>query len=341
MNHTNKVFNLYPLDYPFETLVDRVRKKKLKLNPEFQRKYKWDKDGHQRASRFIESCLMRIPLPACYFAEDEKKDHLVIDGVQRITTIKNFFENKFALEGLTVYKELNGKKFSEIGEYQNDLETYTIRCIVLRNDNAKELIKDIFARLNQGSVTLSRQEIRHALYPGKLNDLLIELAQNETIKNFGKGKSGKQQKDSLEPEEQVLRFFAFQTDLSDYDDNLQDYLDNYMATHQNPSDLDINKMKETFTKALNNCIYIFQKDAFIDTTKGRPKESLVYYDLLMWDFKDADEKILSKKKNEIKKAFSMFCNDDELRKTVSGGTLNKSKVLKRREIWNKYTKDIS
>lgn len=86
----NKILNLYPIDYPFETLVSREEKGKLKLNPDFQRKYKWDKDGHERSSRFIESCLMRIPLPACYFAEDENKNHLVIDGVQRITTIKNF-----------------------------------------------------------------------------------------------------------------------------------------------------------------------------------------------------------------------------------------------------------
>ena len=77
----NKVLNLYPIDYPFETLVNRAKKGKLKLNPDFQRKYKWDKDGFERSSKFIESCLMRIPLPACYFAEDENKEHLVIDGV--------------------------------------------------------------------------------------------------------------------------------------------------------------------------------------------------------------------------------------------------------------------
>ena len=54
---------------------------------------------------------MRIPLPACYFAEDEDKNHIVIDGVQRITTIKKFFNDEFSLEGLTVFTELNGKKF--------------------------------------------------------------------------------------------------------------------------------------------------------------------------------------------------------------------------------------
>ena len=63
-----KTLNLYPIDYPFETLVTRITaaSPKLILNPDFQRKYKWDKEGWERASRFIESCLMRIPLPSLF-----------------------------------------------------------------------------------------------------------------------------------------------------------------------------------------------------------------------------------------------------------------------------------
>ena len=92
-NQEIKTLNLYPIDYPFETLVSRINSDppKLILDPEFQRKYKWDKEGWGRASKFIESCLMRIPLPSCYFAEDESGKHFVIDGVQRLTTIKLFF----------------------------------------------------------------------------------------------------------------------------------------------------------------------------------------------------------------------------------------------------------
>ena len=94
-----KTLDLYPIDYPFETLVSRINATppKLILNPDFQRKYKWDRTGWGRASKFIESCLMRIPLPSCYFAEDEEQRHLVIDGVQRLTTIKRFFNDEFAL----------------------------------------------------------------------------------------------------------------------------------------------------------------------------------------------------------------------------------------------------
>ena len=183
-----KVANLFPVDYPFETLVDRIRKRKLRLDPEFQRKYKWDKDGYERCSKFIESCLMRIPLPMCYLAEstDEQGEDVqdVIDGVQRLTTIFRYFDGQFALEGLTVFEELNGKKFSELGKYKSELESTTIRCIVLRKENPRSIVQEIFARLNKGAVELSPQEIRHALFPGVFDSLLSELARENSIANF-------------------------------------------------------------------------------------------------------------------------------------------------------------
>ena len=108
MANDDKTLNLFPIDYPFETLCSRMKSNpvKLILNPDFQRKYKWDQDGWLRSSKFIESCLMRIPLPSCYFAEDDDGNHIVIDGVQRLTTIQKFLDDEFALEGMTTFKEL-------------------------------------------------------------------------------------------------------------------------------------------------------------------------------------------------------------------------------------------
>ena len=101
-----KTLNLYPIDYPFETLVSKINSEPptLILNSEFQKKYKWDQNGWKRASKFIESCLMRIPLPTCYLVE---------------------------------------------------LKGTTIRSIILRKENPKNLIQEVFSRLNQGAVELS------------------------------------------------------------------------------------------------------------------------------------------------------------------------------------------
>ncbi|MBP6739217.1 MAG: DUF262 domain-containing protein [Leptospiraceae bacterium] len=343
MEKNNKILHLYPIDYPFETLVSRadLNQPKLILNPDFQRKYKWDKDGNERASRFIESCLMRIPLPACYFAERDDGTHLVIDGVQRITTIINFFGDKFPLEGLTIFKELEGKKFSELGDYKNELESTTIRCIILRKENNKELITEIFARLNQGAVQLSAQEIRHAIYPGNLDDLIIELSKIDFIQKFGLGANATREKDSREDEEMILRFFAMQTDLSDYEGRLAKYMDKYMAENQNIELSKISELKDLFTNTLQKCLSVFGETVFTDTNRERPKQGLVYYDLLMYSFKAKSGEFLEQNKIKIQDLFKELCADPEFLKSISGGLSNKSSILKRRELWNRKLSSIN
>lgn len=332
-----KTLNLYPIDYPFETLVSRMSdpNPKLILDPDFQRKYKWDKDGWERASKFIESCLMRIPLPSCYFAEDENRKHLVIDGVQRLTTIKRFFNDEFALEGLATFVLLEGKKFSEIGEYQAELEATTIRCIVLRKENPKPLIREIFSRLNQGAVELSDQEIRHAVYPGKFDELLVELAKTPIIANFGIGPKSKRKKDSREAEEQVLRFFAFEKGLENYDGTLRRYLDNYMAAKQNISDEEFEEYKQKFESSLEKCIIVFGDSVFSDPSKTRSQQGMVHYDLLMHSIGTIDTKVLRENAEKLKKAYKKLCQSKEFKRTVSGGLQMKSSINKRRMQWQK------
>jgi len=334
----SKIIYLYPIDYPFETLVDRVKKGKLILNPDFQRKYKWNRENEDKTSKFIESCLMRIPLPACYFAETEDGKHIVIDGVQRITTIQRFFNDEFALQDLEVFSELKGKKFSELAQnLQAELENYTIRCIVLRKNNEEQLIQDIFARLNQGSVLLTAQEIRHALYPGEFDRLLTELAKNETISGFGQGK-----KDGLEAEELVLRFFAMQ-DLTNYDGNLAKQLNKYMVDKLHVSEDQAKEMKVIFEETLEKCLLVFGKeDVFRNPVRQKkPKDSIVFYDLLMWGFRELSREFLTQNKEIIKKMFAELCELPEFERTLSGGTQQTGSIKKRREMWLKKLEGIT
>lgn len=337
MNTDRQILNLYPIDYPFETLVSRAESnpRKLILNPDFQRKYKWDKDGNVRASRFIESCLMRIPIPACYLAENEDNNHNVIDGVQRITTIKNFFADGFILEGLTIYPELNGKKFSELGDFKSALESTTMRCIVLRKENPKELVREIFARLNQGAVKLSDQEIRHAIYPGVLDSLLSELSENKFISGFQNSKS----KDDRSNEELILRFFALNNSLADYNGKLSELLDDYMTNEQNMDEQIGEDLKELFLGTLNKCLRTFAVP-FVDVTLAKPRQSVAYYDLLMHSFISITDDFVDQNKKEINQKFIELCQLEEFSKTLAGGLQQKSAILKRRELWAEKLKEI-
>lgn len=338
----DKMLSLYPIDYPFETLVSRINADppKLKLDPEFQRKYKWDKGGWVRSSRFIESCLMRIPLPSCYFAEDEESKHLVIDGLQRLTTINRFFKDEFALEGLTVFKEIEGKKFSELGPFKTELETTTIRCIVLRKDNPKSLIREIFSRLNQGAVELTDQEIRHAIYPGSLDALLTELAQVPDIARFGLAENT-EPKSGLEPEEQVLRYFAFSDDknLEGFESSLKSFLDNYMEAKSSLSPEEVEEHRNRFNAALSICNEVFSEDVFANPIADRRRKGLVHYDLVMTTVGELDRDLAIAKKDEIKKAYRDLCGSENFQRTLSGGLQNKGAIVRRRSEWDQLLKD--
>ncbi|ANE57240.1 hypothetical protein [Methylomonas sp. DH-1] len=203
-----------------------------------------------------------------------------------------------------MFKELEGKKYSELGEYKTELEATTIRCIVLRRENPKHLIREIFSRLNQGAVKLSDQEIRHALYNGSFNDLLTELAKNPVIKNFGLGESGVAPKDNLEAEEQVLRYFALKGDLENYQDKLAKYLDSFMSQNQYCSNENISGYRTDFESTLEKCVLIFGEDVFKDISKRKKRQSMVYYDLLMYSLGQVDLETLRNKKVEIKEKFS-------------------------------------
>lgn len=330
------VFNLYPLDYPFETLVTRVESQEIILNPEFQRKYKWD---NVRASRFIESALMRIPLPACYFAESERNDELVllvIDGVQRITTIKRFFDDEFALEGLTFFPDLNGKKFSELGLTKSELKTTSIRCIVLRQENPDELIPEIFARLNQGAVQLTAQEIRHAIYPGVLNNLLVELSRDPVVKklkvNNKQGDRGGQ--------ELVLRYFALNQSLNDYDSNFSRWLDAFMRENKDASDEKIKELKEDFLSTLEKCKLVFGDSPFGDPTANRQRQGLVYYDLLMHGFRLLTLEFIQANKEQIRTKFEELCESQAFKDAKQGGLQRKASIENRRELWTNKLREI-
>ena len=94
-----KVFT-QPLDLSVQTLVEQWTLDVLVL-PEIQRQYVWD-DG--KASRLVESLLLKIPIPVLYFAETEEAKFEIIDGHQRVRSIARYMRNEFALSGLPFLK---------------------------------------------------------------------------------------------------------------------------------------------------------------------------------------------------------------------------------------------
>lgn len=169
--------------YPLDTICTMLNSGKYLLRPDFQRRRRWDRS---KQSRLIESFIMNIPIPPIFLYEYEFSKYEVMDGLQRLTAIKEFYDDKFSLEGLEYWKELNGKKYSELPqEIKSGIDRRYLSSLILLKETASsktkadEMKQLVFERINSGGVKLEYQESRNALHSGNFNDLVITLSRNE------------------------------------------------------------------------------------------------------------------------------------------------------------------
>jgi hypothetical protein len=171
------------IEYDLETLVGRISKNAIKLDPEYQRRHRWD---DATSSRLIESLILNIPIPLIYLSQDIDVDeevgestsrYTVIDGQQRLTAIYKFMNNKLALDGLEILPELNGLYYHQLPPFLvRRLEERTIKCLRIDSTVDAQVKFDIFERLNTGAVKLDSQELRNAIARGSFNDAIKKWA---------------------------------------------------------------------------------------------------------------------------------------------------------------------
>lgn len=170
--------------YPLDSL-DTILNKSIQLDPEYQRSFVWNDN---QKSKLIESFIMNVPIPPVFLYEIEFAKYEVMDGRQRLTTIRDFYADRFQLNGLEIWPELNGMKYSQLPEnVKLGIDRRYISTIVILNETAKteeeafELKQHVFERLNTGGTKLSDQEIRNAIMRGPMNDFCKKIAVESNI----------------------------------------------------------------------------------------------------------------------------------------------------------------
>jgi len=259
-------YDVSKIDILFEPeYVDRLIRKydlgELNLNPDFQRNEVWK---IKQKSRLIESILIKIPIPSFYIDARDEANWIVIDGLQRLSTIIRYMKDEFRLKDIEFLKELDGKKFSELDRnFQRRIEDFKLTLYLIRPNTPEEIALNIFTRINTLGEPLTQQEVRHAIYNGKSTKLLKELSESEEFQKTVKPSSS--MKKRMNDRELILRLLAFK--ISSYQNyqksnNLAIFLAHTMKYINKMNDDEIESLKVFFKNSMEKANIVFGKYAF-------------------------------------------------------------------------------
>ncbi len=242
-------------EYPVEILVQKYMEGKDEdINelfiPDYQREIAWD---DTRQSKFIESVLLGLPIPYIFVADipdEENEARLeIIDGTQRIRTLARFLNNKLRLEKLEKLEKLNDFKFTDLPlPRQRRFKRTTLRMIQLTEKADEDIRRDMFERINTGSVVLNDMEKRRGILRGPFLNLIDQLAENPKFRElcpFSKPLVSRR-----EPQEFVLRFFAYLNNYQNFERQVNEFLNEYLEANNN-NNLDREGMPAEFQSMLD------------------------------------------------------------------------------------------
>ncbi len=217
--------------YSIYEYLRQLKKGSIILTPDFQRHEVWKQ---KQKSCFIESVLMGLPLPPIYLKKDSDTRYIVVDGLQRTSTLRDFMDGKLRLSGL----EPEGKNVLEGATVETlddikaglraRLEDRKMLMYVMEPSVPMAVVYDVFNRINTGGTQLSRQEIRNCIFQGKSTVMLKSVADSKIFKrSIGNGIKCMRMKDR----EAVLRCLSFvvMNYELDYDGSMDKFLEKTMV----------------------------------------------------------------------------------------------------------------
>lgn len=158
-----KQISAHPDKKSISDLIGKIQREELLLQPEFQREFVWTP---VHMEKFIQTILDGFPFPEIYISQRGinldtlATQNVVVDGQQRLTTIKRYIEGTWGFEK-------NIKKFKDLdSQEKTDFLNYDVTIRDLK-DALPETIIEIFKRINSTNFTLSAIEINNAIYNGE------------------------------------------------------------------------------------------------------------------------------------------------------------------------------
>jgi hypothetical protein len=327
---------VFATDWTAETLLRQLDKGNISLDPGYQRRDAWRAD---RKSRFIESLLLGLPIPQLVLAEakGKKGSYIVIDGKQRLLSLKQFASKPgsayqpLSLTGLKIRTDLNGKTLHEIEEdpsLQSDASAFqnqTIRTVVLRNWPNENFLYLVFLRLNTGNVQLSPQELRQALHPGPFVSFAVERSGQST--GLQKFFSITTPDFRMRDVEMLVRFYAFQNFIERYTGNLKVFMDTTCSSlndHWESSKEVLIGQADAMENAIAATFDIFGDNNAFRKSDGKnyqARRNRAVFDIMAYYFTQPDIRSRAlERKQQVEAAFRELCNNPEFVRSLETTT---------------------
>lgn len=342
------LFNIHSwgADLSFRELLERYEEGAL-IKPELQRHYVWDR---VEASRFIESLLLGLPVPSIFLAKTSEEQMLIIDGYQRIMTVRDFVGGIFGGDGKVfrlsrtdkVNKRWRGKAFAELTDAeQRKVRNTTIHAIIFIQQlpsGTNTSLYQIFERINTSGRTLLPQEIRNCIYQGAFNSLLFELnALPAWRAMYGLSEADSRMRDM----EFILRFFALSSPELDAVEkegiSLKKFLNTFMGSHRALPDVERQAFATRFTRAATLVHQALGATAFQNISptspeKLTPKFSPTIFDSIMIAADRALANGVQAMKGEPEANRRSLLQDPVYRKSITQETMRLASIRQRVDL---------
>ncbi len=279
-------------------VVRRIRRGRFFLDPDFQRDFVWKP---QKQSKLVESCIMRIPLPALYVAEAPDGRIVIVDGLQRLTTFVRFLDGKLKLTGLGRNHPLEEKRFSDLEiQLQDRVEDTQLMLYILDKDAPQRARLDIFERVNDG-VPLTRQQMRNAIFNGPGTRWVSDMSKNDY---FLKATGGSLDPKKMRDREAINRFAGFYIfGWKSYDNGDMDEFLARSLIHLN-SKAGSTRIEETFIASMRQNYKLFRDHAFRKSlakfSDNKTVINMALFDVLSWACAQISTEVFDMNKKQIK-----------------------------------------
>ncbi len=326
------------------SIINRLKYDEISV-PDYQRHANlW---SIKQKSRLIESILLKLPLPVFYFDVSNTDKWEIVDGLQRISTIKHFFdENKgFKLKDLEFLTHLNDKKASELDRVmQRTIDETQFITYQIEAQTPKEVRYSIFNRINTGGLSLKAQEIRQALnQKGDGVRFLADTVDSDIFKKVV-GISNKR----MAGQELVLRFMAFKILGDSKFKTMSNFLDLAMEEIDAKNEQELEALQSSLIEVLNfseQVLGVRHRFSRFIADKARNKlVNLSLFDVLTVCFDEVSDKALFLKNKDFfvgNLKTILLDEDSDFFVSITKGTSGKwAKDTRFREIRNLIVKTL-